>query len=87
MKSLKTQPLVQKQEDPNSVQNAIRSKIESEMKIVIEQIEDRLNKFVVFKDAVSKELLLVCKGVDKLNTMFKKFEFENQPLIKDLVVF
>jgi hypothetical protein len=57
------------------------------MKIVIEQIEDRLNKFVVFKDAVSKELLLVCKGVDKLNTMFKKFEFENQPLIKDLVVF
>jgi hypothetical protein len=60
--------------------------MQTEIKNVIEPIEDRLDKFVIFKDAVSKELLVVCKGVDKLNMMFKNFELENQPLIKDLVV-
>ena len=34
--------------------------MEAEMKSMIEPIELRLDKFVAFKDAVSKELLIVC---------------------------
>ena len=57
------------------------------MKAVIQLKEDRLDKMVGFKDAVSKELLVVFKVVDKLNKMFNDFEIDNQPLIKDLPVF
>ena len=54
---------------------------------MIKPIEDRLDKFVGFKQSVSKQLDIVCKEVDLLKEMFKKFELENQPLIKELKVF
>jgi hypothetical protein len=45
------------------------------MRNLIEPIEDRLDKFVGFKEAVSKQCLIVCKEVDQLKEMFKTFEF------------
>ena len=57
------------------------------MRNLIEPIEDRLDKFVGFKEAVSKQCLIVCKEVDQLKEIFKTFEFENQPKLKDLPVF
>ncbi len=57
------------------------------MKSLVEPIEDRLEKMVGFKEVVSKKCLFICKEINELKEMFKKFEVENQPLFKDLVVF
>ena len=84
---LKTQTLLKITNGTKLEYKPIIDKLELEMKSAIQPIEDRLDKFVGFRESVNKQLLLVFKEIDKLKEMFKKFELENQPLIKELPVF
>ena len=61
--------------------------LEAEMKDELKPIEYRLDSILGFKESVRQQCKVVCKEVEKLTEMFKKFEIENQPLIKDLPVF
>ena len=57
------------------------------MKDELKPIEYRLDSILGFKESVRQQCKVVCKEVEKLTEMFKNFELENQPLIKDLPVF
>jgi hypothetical protein len=57
------------------------------MKSVFEPIDERLDKLVHFKMAVTKKCTVIYNIENEIKQMFKKFEKENQPLIPALPVF
>jgi hypothetical protein len=57
------------------------------MKSVVESIDERLDKLLHFKMAVTKKCIVIYNIQNEIQQMFKKFEKENQPLIPELPVF